>query len=309
MSGPGIASATRTRIDSASKHHVACRVDYEHMLSWINYDHVVMQREKMKWCMHKDDLVLGCSNPLRENEPQRTSARNKAYPSVVVTLGLMKTPAVNYLVALYHNCLDFTERDNFIVGVERSINQWVGQCDNPEYAKKQIQEMPEFYFAGVSVGLAYAHPNSGDNVATSMIGGLKTILNGAFPVQTGDLMQWYWDEERPCFLPNGKRRDKIAAAVGRTLTSADVDRFLKTQLTQDEDDLTRRKYYERGNGIYSAPSPEGNVKGKSRVAFPKPFRYQDNQERIGDRIRVFGRALSSARPYEMVDVMICRQSL
>ena len=57
MSGPGIANATRTRIDSASKHQVACRVDYEHMLSWINYDHVVMQREKMKWCMEIEERV------------------------------------------------------------------------------------------------------------------------------------------------------------------------------------------------------------------------------------------------------------
>ena len=308
MSGPGIANATRTRIDSASKHQVACRVDYEHMLSWINYDHTVMQKEKMKWCMHKDDLVLGCSKPLRENEPQRTSARNKAYPSVVVTLALMQAPAVNYLVALYHNCFNFTERDAFILDVERSITNWVGKCENVEFAKKQIQEMPEFYFVGVSVGMAYAHPNSGDNVATSMIGGLKTILNGAFPIQAGDPIQWYWDGERPCFDRNGKRiPDRIVASAGRSITSEDVERFLKRSVTQEEEDLKRRKYYERGNGTYSMP--EGNTTGKARVAYPKPFRYQDEFERVGDRIRVFGKALTSARAYEMVDVMISRQSL
>jgi hypothetical protein len=94
---------TGTRIDSAAKHQVACRVDYERMLSWVGYDHLLLQREKWRYCMHKDDMVIGCSVPVRSNEPARTSGRNKAYPSVVVTLADMQEAAICYLVALYHN--------------------------------------------------------------------------------------------------------------------------------------------------------------------------------------------------------------
>ena len=93
------------------------------------------------------------------------------------------------------------------------------------------------------------------------------------------------------------------------LTSADVSRYLEANHDIDPDDERRRKFFDRGNGNFSAPSRDGNIKGKQRVAFPKPFRWDDNYERVYDRRRVFGRALGSARPFEPVDIMICRQSL
>ena len=300
---------TGTRIDSAAKHQVACRVDYERMLSWVGYDHLLLQREKWRYCMHKDDMVIGCSVPVRSNEPARTSGRNKAYPSVVVTLADMQEAAICYLVALYHNSTTMGERDRFVEDVERTVERWVGGKGDAELAKKQIQELPEFYFVGVSVGLAYAHPNSGDNVATAMIGGLKSVLNGAFAIHCGDDVQWYWDEERGCFKADGRRIRKKIAAAGGTLTADDVRRFLAANREDEPDDERRRKFFDRGNGNYSAPSRDGNIKGKQRVAFPKPFRWDDSYERVYDRRRVFAKALCSARPFEPVDLMIYRQSL
>lgn len=303
---------TSTRLDSASKHQMAVRVDYEHMLSWVGYDAGVLQKEKMKWCMHKDDMAIGCSRPIRANEPKRTSARNRAYPSVVVTLAQMEQAAVNYLVALYHNSRTFAERDAFVQQVERGIDRWVGRAGKTDVAKKQIQEMPEFYFVGVSVGLAYAHPNSGDNVATSMVGGMKTIMNGAFDIQGGDMVQWYWDVEAPCFTSTGVRnKERIKGSEGLSPTThEDVDLFLTSHsLDVGERDERRRKYFDRGNGNFSAPAFDGTTVGKTRVALPKPFRYQDDDESVYDRMRVFGRAVSSARKFEMVDIMICRQSM
>jgi hypothetical protein len=41
--------------------------------------------------------------------------------------------------------------------------------------------MSEYNFV-LKQGLAYAHPHSGDTVASVMIGGLRTILNGHFQV-------------------------------------------------------------------------------------------------------------------------------
>jgi hypothetical protein len=62
-----------------------------------------------------------------------------------------------------------------------------------------------------------------------------------------------------------------------------------------------------GGASFSTREMDG--KGKQRVAFPKPFRWDDNYELVYDSKRVFGRALGSARPFEPVDIMICRQSL
>jgi hypothetical protein len=308
--GPSIANITSSRIESASKHHLAVRVNFEHMLSWVGYDQTVLQKEKMKWCMHKDDLVVGCSRPVRQNEPSKGSVRNKAYPSVVVTLAKMERQAVNYLVSLNHNCRTFRERDEFIVNVERTMDRWVGR-NGTEVCRKQIQEMPEFYFVGIGVGLAYAHPNSGDNMATAMIGGLVTIMNGAFAVLGGDMMHWYWEAERACFQSTGHRiEETIKGEHGLFPVSEDVTRFVTNNHSDpSRQEEKRRKFFDRGNGNFSSPMYDGNVTGKQQVAFPKPFRYQDNEERVADRMRVFGRALTSARPFEMVDVMVYRQSL
>lgn len=259
--------------------------------------------------MRELDLAVGCGPPMRNNEPQRTGTRNKAYPSVVVTLADMQQPAVNYIIALYHNSMCMADRDKFIEDTERNIDQWVGTSCNTELAKKQIQEMPEFYMVGVAVGTAYAHPNTGDTVATVMIGGLKTVLNGAFPVQCNDEIMWYWEEERPCFKADGKRQNKKVEGRNGAMTSEDVTRFINGLLEIDADDERRRKFFDRGNGNFAAPSRDGNIKGKQRIAYPKPFRYEDDNERIYDRRRVFAKALCSARPFEPLDIMVCRQSL
>ena len=49
---------------------------------------------------------------------------------------------------------------------------------------KNINKMLDFYFVGIFLGLAYAHQHSGDTVASVMVGGLKTLLNGVFQVST-----------------------------------------------------------------------------------------------------------------------------
>lgn len=300
-----LAATTGTRIDSACKHQIAVRMDYEHSLSWVGFDNAKLERDDAKWCMAEVDMAIGTTKPLRQNEPSRTNNRNKAYPSVVVTLAEMDRTASNYLIYLFHNSFNMRDRDQIISDVEHNIEYWVGSSARPEVARKQIQEMPEFVMIGVSVGLAHVHPNVGDNVATTMIGGLKTVLNGAFPIETGDWVQWYWDEERPCFDHDGKRLQTTITGENGIVTSEHVDQYLQQSAYEISDsDERRRKFYDRGNGNYGM-----RPNGKQRVAFPKAFRYDDTNERIYDRLRVFARALSSARPYEHVDIMIARQSL
>jgi hypothetical protein len=59
--------------------------------------------------------------------------------------------------------------------------------------------MLEFYVVRVSLGTAWAHPSTGDTVASVMIGGLRTVQNGAFPIHTNDLICIYFDDERDFF--------------------------------------------------------------------------------------------------------------
>jgi hypothetical protein len=63
----------------------------------------------------------------------------------------------------------------------------------------QIENLLEFYVVGVSLGTAWAHPSTGDTVASVMIGGLRTVMNCAFPIHTNDLICIYFDDERDFF--------------------------------------------------------------------------------------------------------------
>lgn len=306
MNGPNLATATGTRIDSAAKHQIAVRTSYEHLLSWVGYEQVALQKEKHAFSVAKDDMVIGISKPVRKNETGRGNQRNKAYPSVVSTLARMEQPAKNYLVMLYHNPTTFAERDTFIRQIERRPDAWDPTMS--EIAKKQIAEMPEFFFVGVSVGYASSHPLQGDTVCTSMIGGMRTVLNGAFEIDTGDIIQWYWSAETNCFDANGKRLDPI-----QEQRSQGVTKWLQDNARIGSAETSRRKaFHERGNGVFTNSNSDGTVEfnAKKEVAFPKSLRPgRDGMYRLGDRMRIFGRAMSGGKPYEMVDIMICRQSM
>jgi hypothetical protein len=117
MNGPNVASATGTRLDSAAKHQIAVRASYEHLLSWVGYEQIVLQKEKHAFAIAKDELAIACTRSVRKNVPSRGNQRNKAYPSVVSTLARMEQSAKNYLVLLFHNPKDLTERDTLVAAL------------------------------------------------------------------------------------------------------------------------------------------------------------------------------------------------
>ena len=301
MSGPNIASATGPRVDSSARHQIPVRASYEHLLSWVGYDQALLQKDKHAFSVAKDDITIGVSKPVRKNESGRGNHRNKAYPAVVTTLAHMETPAKNYLVALFHNPINFQERDSLIRFVERRPEVW--DPNMSEIAKKQIAEMPEFYFVGVSVGFAYPHQLSGNDSCTTMLGGMRTIMNGAFEIDPGDEIQWYWEAETSCFDAKGRRYDPIADQRSQGITL-----FLQAHHQELSRDGARRKVaQERGNGILEDGSTFG---GKREVAFPKAVKAaRDGKIRIADNLRKFGRAITGAGPFEMVDIQISRQSM
>ena len=78
------------------------------------------------------------------------------------------------------------------------------------------------------------------------------------------------------------------------------------------DSARRRAMSERENGVFTNSQTDGTVtyNSKKEIAFPKSLRpARDGAVRLGDRMRIFGRAMSGARPWEQVDIMICRQSM
>jgi hypothetical protein len=72
----------------------------------------------------------------------------------VTTLARIEQSAKNYLVMLFHNPKDLAERDTFVSFVERRPDMWDPTMS--EVAKKQIAEMPEFYWR--ELGLRISTP-------------------------------------------------------------------------------------------------------------------------------------------------------
>ena len=63
----------------------------------------------------------------------------------------------------------------------------------------QLKNMPFFTAQGYSLGIAYASALTGDTVASVLIGGMCTVMNGGFECKAGQMLQWYFDFERRCF--------------------------------------------------------------------------------------------------------------
>lgn len=226
MATSSLASATGSNVESACKHIQPCKVHTDYMLSLqdggVENAARELQTNKMKYCMHKDDIAIGLGRPLYGSSVN--NSRKKAYPSVIVTLSGMEKFAQKWIALHYFLTQGF--RDIHVMQKEflDLVNKKPGDFNenSPQYhackklglegkereknrVSEQIKNCLDFYFVGISLGLAYAHPCSGDTVASVMIGGLKTILNGGFAVHTNDLLMWYWEEEEMLFEEDGRR--------------------------------------------------------------------------------------------------------
>jgi hypothetical protein len=60
---PSLAQATNTRLDSACKHIQQCRVSTDDMMRFVREDAEEIQRNKYRYCIHKDELVVGIGRP------------------------------------------------------------------------------------------------------------------------------------------------------------------------------------------------------------------------------------------------------
>ena len=333
LSGPSLAAATGSRLDSAAKHIQQCRVSQDHMQELVTFDDNVDQdeliRNKIRYCVHKDELVLG----IGRSWISKVKFPNSAYPRVLSNLGRLAdvdpttrkhNEAIKMYIWLYHNTTDIYARDNYVNTFnDGSVAMLDGMIpkdpvktpyfevdpSKPTHylVKKYMDYMYDYVPVGFANTLGWAHAHNGDTMTSVHIGGLRTVQNGHFEVFCGDLIQWYWPFERECFKNDGKRLDIQTVDVpqpdGTLLpVAANVCPYDPQNTWKVSNDSKQRKdFFDR---------QFGQKKGvEKHVPMIKPFKRDDFQPRIYDWYRVFAVAISSARPFEQVDIRISRQAI
>lgn len=195
--------------------------------------------------MAKDDIVIGLGRAMFGASLH--NPKKKAYPSVITTLAPMDErvrrfmAAVNFLASHMEDASKMQKKFETLGNEEDYKHN-----DVIKTMIFQMKNMVEMYVVGISLGTAWAHPSSGDTVASVMVGGLKTVLvlcthtsfaasctcfacvgsdssrrltiylimqNGAFKIHTNDPICIYFEEEVDFFEENGARKNRNAAVA------------------------------------------------------------------------------------------------
>lgn len=267
-----VGQITGTRVDSASKHIIACRVseDALNILSDPEFKHRI-HLDKHKYCMHKDELVLCVAKPFNPINRMTYKVNRQSYPPVITTLGEVTENTKNGIMNIY--------------AAESEI-------DYNEMKANAVQLIPEFQFQGVANAQAWATMNHGDNIASVLVCGMATIMNGHFHCYTGDYVQWYFDFEHVRFSKEGKR-----------IYNAPLVRAINQEDNEDNE-KTRREWFER-NAMGNYKNDTTKSIFKKNIVYPKPYYF--NGGSYGDSIRIFGRVMNGGRPFEPIDVLIMSQ--
>lgn len=329
---PGLAAATGTRVDSSSKHTLACKVSEPLMMCWCDDQknaRNTLHNQKDKYCVFKNDLVLNVTGALNEGATIVNSV--KAYPSVVSNLGDMTEFTKSIILRMYHHSktgkdfFDFKDYLKYQLNDPDRIRQSSNGGGNEDWQRvaREVKDLPFFQAQGYALGVAYASNLSGDTVGTVLIGGMQTVMNGAFEMRAGEMVQWYFDFEADMFNTthheDKRSRKTLRAGVRKDLQTTGI---LKTGITSQNDvqqvqninpskmtaqETDRKTFNERGLGDDGA-FPK-NYK-KHNIAYPKPYKLlSDGTEHYGDKIRVFAKCINGGRKFEMVDIMMMTQSL
>jgi predicted small secreted protein len=203
--------------------------------------------------------------------------------------------------------------------------------------KKKMEYLPDFRCQGVALGQAFASHISGDTVATVLVGGMATVMNGHFEMfsgilqrrvvacvvtsavacisntvsGTGDDVQWYFDFERPKFQAVTNHQVDQGCRIIDGVKQEVLDQ--NTQLHQNK----KMKFFDhRLMGSQSGIGNPQGMKSGDTVFRIKPYRPSVIKENnsvfsmphYGDKIRVFAKCIVGGRPGDMVDIMIMTQS-
>mgnify|MGYP001227359533 CR=1 FL=1 len=202
---PGLATMTSTRVDSAAKHILACKVDSDLMLHLVSdsipneHKRRELHVQKHKYCMFKNDLVMNVSQPLFPTNNSVTPLHTRAYPAVITTMADVSNEAKTWLAVLYS-----TQTGKQFETCREAYETY--RDGHKPADSKQVLQMPYFLAQGYALGTAYASDQTGDTVASVLIGGMQTVMNGAFACQAGDVLQWYFEFEENMFYPKTIKR-------------------------------------------------------------------------------------------------------
>ena len=314
---PGLGTATGTRVDSAAKHIMACKVDTRLLACWLRNPEAdavnALHSDKMKWCMHKDEIVLNTSK-------NNLDIAVKAYPMVVTTVGEMKGPVKKYLRSLYgkssasdfftlqdlHSSSDGADIVKMKESAYENAVEVAAAVDWPGILQ-QIHSLPDFRCQGIALGQAWASYLSGDTVASVLVGGMVTVQNGHFTMHTGDLVQWYFDFEQDEYDHTNRNihgcRLPLRPNPGGTLA-----RNKKREGYMDERLYGSKPTLGKSSGYKSSDSVV-RIKSYRMHKLNTVGREYFMQDHYGDKIRVFAKCISGGRPFDAVDIMLMTQSL
>ena len=201
---PGIAAATSTRLDSAAKHIMACKVDSDLMMDFVSKNingpsdkRREMHINKHKYCVFKNDLVLCTNKPLFPSDNNKSGHRQNAYPAVVSTLGDVELCCKKFL-AQYYSFYSATQQMIFHMGASQKTDQLKAEFQDKNGL---ILNLPYFSAQGYALGTAWASDQTGDTVSSVLVGGMQTVMNGAFPCCAGEVLQWYFEFEEDMYYP------------------------------------------------------------------------------------------------------------
>eukprot|EP00961_Rhodomonas_salina_P214826 2901396-Rhodomonas_salina.1 len=237
----------------------------------------------MDYMARRDEICVGIGRPFNA-KLGFSHADNKAYVPVFTNVAVLQN-GTNALASFYTRLYD-----------ARSIEEAMKIAQQPVRIRGQNYFPSELFFCGISLTEAFAHPHTGDTALSTMIGGLKTIRNGRFPIYTNDPVMWYFEFEADAgvFQENGERMPlKGAFNYMENATS------IKDASVVDTMDKRKRDH------------EYAEIARTKKLVYPKP--YLPGLDGISaspmDKRRVFGLAQGYASPYDLVDIMISRQSL
>ena len=332
---PSLAQGTNTRVDSACKHIQQCRISTDDMMRYVSEDSEELQRNKYRYCVHKDEVVVGIGRPWDARASVKRVA-NSAYPRVISNLGTLgdredTRVAVNMIRFMNHYARTIREKARIIQFFREDVYRPAVLSDGQALPGKEafpnrggrigttrfLSIMYDFFTVGYANTLGFAHPNTGDTMTSVLIGGLRTVQNGDFEIFAGDVVQFYWTFERDDFEQDGRRKPYLPIWDGDTPCNIDpsvvenapqgtgkrnaAGQPIDPTWSTPKDAQVRQAYYDLSYGQ--------RVDRVKFVAKIKPYFPDDENPRLMDWYRVFGVAIASARPNEMCDIKICRQSL
>jgi len=275
--GIGLANATNTNTDTSARVHTTARVCI-HLYNSLA-DPTVVQNNTAEFRAIKEEIALGLGRPF--SQLGVSFAEQHGLAPVITNTAVINSGKVDDLMRWYIRFYDCRTR------AER-----VAHCATPCVVKGQAYYPSELYFAGIVMSDGEADPTYGDTALTLMIGGKITVRNGHFPIQTGDKVQWYFEEEVEARMFNEDDGLRVKRRTGQPPQAIEYTNPISQQQQKIRDFTYAERALMKRPALIKSCILGLDGRGATR----------------GDIARVVGIACSNAGAYERVDIKLCRQS-